>query len=254
METNPLKPYLIIIGLLIVTSLALAFSVDVFVSDEAGVRVELPDQVGEWTGDELRFCQAPACQETHMAGTLTNREVCPKCGGKLDSMSKAERDLLPPDTILLKKRYSSPEGAVLFASVVMSGRERSSIHRPQLCLVGQGNEIIKSTVVPVPLTGRSDLPVMLLDMLRNWRSPDGRQGEHPSYYAYWFVGKGRETPYNLQRMIWMATDRIFHNTSHRWAYISVSGGRDEAGEYVKGMKAFVGQMYPYMAIETPSSR
>ncbi len=250
MEIRVFKPYFVVIGLLVMTSLALAFTVDVGVSDEAGVNVQLPDQVGEWKGDELLFCQAPACQETHYVSALTNRDVCPTCSGKLDSMSKAERDLLPPDTLLLKKRYTAPGGAVLFASVVMSGRERSSIHRPQLCLVGQGNEIVKSTVVPVALDGRRELDVMVLDMLRRWRAPDGRQGEQPSYYAYWFVGKGRETPHNLQRMIWMATDRIFYNTSHRWAYISVSGTRDPEGLYIKGMQEFVGQMYPYMAIKS----
>lgn len=251
MEIHAVKPYLVVIGLLILTSLTLAFTVDVNISDEAGVKVELPDQVGDWKGDELRFCQAPACQETHLLSALKDPATCPKCGGKLDTMSKAERDLLPKDTLVLKKRYTSPGGDILFASIVMSGSERSSIHRPQLCLVGQGNEIIKSTVVPVAIAGRSELDVMVLDMLRRWRGADGGQKLYNSYYAYWFVGKGRETPSNLQRMIWMATDRIFHNTSHRWAYISVSGNRDEAGEYVKGMQEFVSRMYPHMAINVP---
>ena len=254
MEIRAIKPYLVVIGLLILTSLALAFTVDVNVSDEAGIKVELPDQVGDWVGDELRFCQAPACQETHLVSALLNRDVCPTCKGKLDTMTKPERDLLPPDTLVLKKRYTSPSGEILFASIVMSGSERSSIHRPQLCLVGQGNEIVRSTVVPVAIEGRAELDVMVLDMLRNWRTPEGGQRTHPSYYAYWFVGKGRETPSNLQRMIWMATDRIFHNTSHRWAYISVSGGRDPEGLYIKGMQEFVGQMYPYMAIKSGPGR
>lgn len=251
MEKHPVKPFLVVIGLLIMTSLALAFSANVSISDEAGVRVALPDQVADWKGDEMRFCQAPACQEAHYVSTLTNLTVCPTCNGKLETMTKAERDLLPKDTLVLKKRYTSPAGQVLYASIVMSGSERSSIHRPQLCLVGQGNQIVKSTVVPVALAGRSDLEVMVLDMLRRWRSPDGRSGEYPSYYAYWFVGKGRETASHIQRMIWMATDRIFHNVSHRWAYISVSGNRDEKGDYVQGMQEFVGLMYPYMALSPP---
>ena len=248
MEIRAIKPYLVVIGLLVLTSLTLAFTVQVNVSDEAGVKVELPDLVGEWKGDELRFCQAQACQETHLLSALTDPATCPTCGGKLDTMTKVERDLLPKDTLILKKRYTSPSGETLFASIVMSGAERSSIHRPQLCLVGQGNEIVKSTVVPVPLAGREDLSVMVLDMLRKWRGPDGQQKLYPSYYAYWFVGKGRETPSHVQRMIWMATDRIFRNVSHRWAYISVSGVRDEEGAYVKGMEEFVSRMYPGMVL------
>lgn len=248
MEIRAVKPYLVVIGLLILTSLSLAFTVDVNVTDEAGIKVALPDQVGEWKGDELRFCQTQTCQESHLLSELADPNVCPTCKGKMDSMSKVERDLLPADTLILKKRYTSPSGETLFASIVMSGAERSSIHRPQLCLVGQGNEIVESTVVPVAVAGRQDLDVMVLDMLRRWRTPDGQQKLYPSYYAYWFVGKGRETPSNVQRMIWMATDRIFHNTSHRWAYISVSGARDEEGAYVKGMQAFVGEMYPHMSL------
>ena len=60
MEKHPIKPFLVVIGLLVMTSLALAFSAQVSISDEAGVKVALPDQVADWKGDEMRFCQAPA--------------------------------------------------------------------------------------------------------------------------------------------------------------------------------------------------
>ena len=85
-------------------------------------------------------------------------------------------------------------------------------------------------------------------MLRRWRAPDGRQAEYLSYYAYWFVGKGRETPSHFMRMFWMASDRIFHNRSHRWAYISVSGERDGKDAYRKEIETFVGGLYPEMTI------
>lgn len=248
MEIHSLKPFLVVIGLLIVTSLALAFTVDVSVVDEAGIKMELPDQIEGWKGDEMRFCQAPACQKDWGLSQVTNRDECPKCGGKLDSMSKAERDLLPADTLVLKKRYTDGSGHLIFASIVMSGRERASIHRPQVCLVGQGNEIVNSDIVSVPLPGREPLDIMVLDMLKRWRAPDGRQRDHTSYYAYWFVGKGRETPSHFMRMFWMASDRIFHNRSHRWAYISVSGERDEKDAYRKEIQSFVSQLYPGMTL------
>lgn len=248
MEIRALKPYFVVIGLLVLTSLALAFTVDVSIVDEAGVKVELPDRINAWTGDELRFCQAPACQRDWGLSQVTNRDECPKCGGKLDSMSKAERDLLPGDTVVLKKRYVDADGHTIFVSIVMSGRERASIHRPQVCLVGQGNEIVDSDVQAVPIAGREPLDVMVLDMLRRWRSPDGRQNEYPSYYAYWFVGKGRETPSHFMRMFWMASDRIFHNRSHRWAYISVSGERDAKSAYREEISSFVGELYPAMTL------
>ncbi|HMP75873.1 MAG TPA: exosortase-associated EpsI family protein [Kiritimatiellia bacterium] len=249
METRAFKPYFIVIGLLVLTSLALAFTVDVALSDQAGVKVYLPDRVGEWKGDELRFCQAPACQATVFESQIGDDGLCPKCGGKLATMTKVELDLLPSDTEVLKKQYTSPKGEIIYASIVMSGRERASIHRPQVCLVGQGNEIVKSSVMDVPMEGRDELGVMVLDMLRRWRSPDGRQGELESYYAYWFVGKERETPSHLMRMFWMASDRILFNRAHRWAYISVSGNRDQAGAYKEEISSFVRQLYPEMVLQ-----
>lgn len=249
METRVIRPYLTVIGLLAITSLALAFTVNVNLSDEAGVKVYLPDRVGDWTGDELRFCQNPACQASWFLSQIVEEGKCPKCGGNLGTMTKIETDLLPSDTEVLKKQYTSPKGEIIFASIVMSGRERASIHRPQVCLVGQGNEIVKSSVLDVPMDGRNPLGVMVLDMLRRWRTPDGRQGEHDSYYAYWFVGKGRETPYHSMRMIWMASDRVLHNRAHRWAYISVSGNRDKDGTYRKEIAAFIQQLYPEMVLQ-----
>lgn len=248
MEARAVKPYLVVIGLMVLTSLALAFTVDVNLSDEAGVKVFLPDRVGEWTGDELRFCQAPACQASVFLSDVKEPGVCPKCGGRLHTMTKIEADLLPSDTEIIKKQYTSPRGEIIYASIVMSGRERASIHRPQTCLVGQGNEIVNSSVIDVPMEGRDPLGVMVLDMLHRRRLPDGRQHSYDSYYAYWFVGKDRETPHHLTRMFWMASDRILYNRAHRWAYISVSGNRDPNGAYKQQIASFVQKMYPEMLI------
>lgn len=251
METSPFKPHLVVIGLLLLASLALAFTVDVHVTDEAGIKIALPDRVGDWRGEEIRYCQDPACQREIGCSALADPTVCPVCGGALDPMSMAEKNLLPADTIVLKKRYGDPVGQIVFVSIVLSGKERASIHRPQVCLVGQGSEIVRSEVLPVPIQGRPALDVMVLDLLRRVRTPDDRTLEYTSYYAYWFVGKGRETPYHVQRMIWMATDRIFHNVSHRWAYIAVSGARLPASEeYKDQIRAFVRDLYPQMVRES----
>jgi hypothetical protein len=248
MEKRSVKPHLVVIVLMAATSLALAFTVDVSLSDQAGVRVYLPDRVGEWSGDELRYCHAPACQAVVFASEIRESGLCPKCGGLLHTMTKIEADLLPADTEILKKQYTSPDGRIVNAAIVMSGRERASIHRPQTCLVGQGNEIVKSSVLEVPMEGREPLDVMVLDMLHRRRLPDGRQVSHESYYAYWFVGNNRETPHHITRMFWMASDRILYNRAHRWAYISVSGRRDPAGAYKQEIASFVQKMYPEMLI------
>lgn len=250
MEIRAFRPYFTVIGLMLLTSLALAFTVDVTVTDQAGIKVALPDHVGAWVGKELRFCQNGACQKEFAANDLADRNRCPSCGGPLDCMTLAEKQQLPPDTIVLKKEYRlDGSGPAIYAAIVLSGRERASIHRPQICLVGQGHEIVRSEVMEVPVGRPRDLGVMVLDMLYRGRDKTGRNYESASYYAYWFVGKGRETPSHVQRMIWMATDRIFHNVSHRWAYISVAGHRiPEQDAYREELARFIGDLYPQMVL------
>jgi hypothetical protein len=234
---------------MVLTSLALAYTVDVSTSDEAGVKVYLPDTIGAWTGQELRFCQNYLCRKQFTVDQLADRDHCPACGGDLNGATRDERDILPPDTVLLRKIYRNPHGARLFTTIVLSGRERASIHRPQICLEGQGSAIVHDEVIPVEVAGRQPLDVMLLDLQDTRVLADGSSAQTYSYFAYWFVGKGRETPYHTQRMVWMATDRIFHNVSHRWAYISVAGSRQDGTERHRDeVQQFIGELYPEIAM------
>ncbi len=248
MEARQFKPYIVVIGLMILTSLALAYTVDVHMTGEAGIQVALPSHIQEWAGSEIRYCQNPEHQRTYLAKDLPDRDTCPECGHELYMMSIDERRILPDDTMILKKMYAHPEGQNVTASIVLSGADRSSIHRPQLCLVGQGQEIVREWTHTVEMDGRGPLKVVVLDMLRRGHTPDGRPFEHSFYYAYWFVGKGRETHSHVMRMFWMAADRIFFNVAHRWAYISVSGARDSQGHYVQEIDEFIQAMYPEMQL------
>ena len=246
-----LRPFVVTLTLLTLTSIALAVSVDVTITDRAGVKMALPSHVGGWQGDAVRFCQQQRCQQQWFASQLTNQDVCAKCGGKLAGLSKIEVDLLPPDTEGVKERYRTAEGRNLMVSVVLSGRERASIHRPEVCLDGQGNKITSSRVVEIPVVGRAPLKVKILE-LEHKAAAIGTEGQavsFKSYYAYWFVGYGRETPNHWQRMAWMATDRIFHNVAHRWAYIAVAGVREDATRsYDKEVSDFIAQLYPQIAL------
>lgn len=250
MERTSLKPYFVVIGLMVATSLLLANTVDVRTVDEAGIKVLLPDRVGDWQGVEILYCQNRTCQKEYRTGEFGASNICTVCNSPLEPMTIAEKDLLPADTILLRKQYTNPSGKRVFATIVLSGKERVSIHRPQLCLVGQGNEITHTEGLSVPLEGRKPLHVMALELLRRVRTAEGTQFEAASYYAYWFVGKGRETPSHIQRMIWMATDRILHNVAHRWAYISVSGSRDKDSDvYRQEVISFIHDLYPQLAVD-----
>ena len=247
MEMRTFRPYFAVIILMALTSIALELSVDVNITDEAGIRVELPDRIAAWEGNELRYCHNKECLKAFLVNDIEDRNVCPACGGPLSGMSYDEAAVLPGDTVLMKKRYVHPTGRQIFVSIVLSGASRSSIHRPQMCLTGQGQVILKSEVLEVPIEGRKPLDVMVLDLEPQGRA-EGMTGL-TTYYAYWFVGKGRETPSHVQRMIWMSTDRIFHNVAHRWAYIAVSGAREEDSvAYLDEIREFIGGLYPHIAL------
>jgi len=243
--------YLILLVLLALTSMALAFSIDTSTSDEAGINPSLPDRVGLWVGDEIRFCLNPEHQKIYAASQLEDLTVCPDCGGQLGSMTLIEKSMLPADTVIVKKRYKHPDGRHIIATIVMSGKERASIHRPERCLVGQGSEIEDSHIISVPVVGRGPFDVRILDMLRHVRV-QGVPRSYGSYYAYWFVGKDRETASHNARLFWMAADRVLHNKSHRWAYIAFSGDRDtehDSEAYRDEIREFASLAYPQMIIK-----
>lgn len=249
MEIRALKPHLNVIALLLLASLALGFTVDVHLEDVAGVKVDLPERVAGWRGVEILFCQNNACQRSWTLDALEGRTQCPQCGGALDPMAAVEKALLPPDTRLIKKQYKNEAGRTIYASVVLSGKERASIHRPEVCLVGQGSEIVKRFVLPVDLGEGAVLETMMINLTHRRHEAGGRITESATYYDYWFVGNGRETARHWQRMLWMATDRIFHNRAHRWAYIAVSGQRDPGNnQYEEEAREFIRDLYPQMAI------
>ncbi|TAN38265.1 MAG: exosortase-associated EpsI family protein [Verrucomicrobia bacterium] len=241
------RPFLTVIVLLALAALALTFTVDVNIADQAGIRMVLPAQLGAWQGTELRFCHNAACLKEFTVDQLTEPDKCPVCGAELHTMSLAEYEGLPKDTQFLKGRYTNAVGAEVFASLVLSGRERESIHRPERCLVGQGNSINKSYVLDVPLTGREPLGVMVLETSRPLDIHSGKR-ELPGYYAYWFAGQGRETPLHWERMFWLGWDRIIHSVSHKWAYIAIAGRRDAAAQFQEQIKSFVKQLYPELSL------
>jgi len=109
---------------------------------------------------------------------------------------------------------------------------------------------VSDEVIEVDLPGRESLGVMVLNMDQKVRGGDVPM-IIPQYYAYWFVGKDRETPHHLERMFWMAYDRIVRNVAHRWAYLSVAGIRDVDGGrlYIEEIKDFVRDFYPQISLQ-----
>jgi hypothetical protein len=240
-------PRLFVVAALAVAAWANVFTTGVANTDEAGIVLHLPAQVGDWSGIGLLFCPSRECGGQFTEAQLAGATACPNCGATLGTMNWAERSLLPADTGMARKYYLRPGGRdPLHATIVLSGDDRSSIHRPQVCMTAAGHEIADERIIRIPLAGRAaPLEVMVLDMAKTVAGADGAPAQYLSYYAYWFVGKGRETASHVERMAWMGYDRVFHGVSHRWAYIALSGQRAARGDaHLQTIADFASQLHP----------
>lgn len=234
------------IAALLLAAWAMVSAVGVSNTDEAGVRMVLPDRVASWTGTPLHFCPDELCGGQY-PGTRDD-DLCPKCGKALSSMNYAEKRLLPKDTGLVRSSYASPRDVPVNATIVLSGDDRSSIHRPQVCMTAAGYEIQNEYTISVPLPApAAPLDIRVLELSRPVKGTDAVE---TVAYAYWFVGKGRRTASHVQRMLWMASDRVFHGVSHRWAYVSLTlPWQPGSDAHLQTIADFASAFHPEIAID-----
>jgi exosortase len=151
----------------------------------AGVNMELPNTVGDALGFD----------------------------GSLDK----EHRLLPDDTEFAKKEYLSASPTPVTCEIVLSGVERSSIHRAEACLLGQGWTILGNEEVTVGLgTGRTQK----VKLLRLSKARDGQRLF--GYFLYWYVGADRTTDDTFSRIFLTSWDQLTRGVNHRWAYVTVN--------------------------------
>jgi EpsI family protein len=150
--------------------------------------------------------------------------------GRRVEVSAVELEILPPDTGFARRNYvalQDPRQQV-FLSIVLSGRDRSSLHRPELCVEGQGWTIKGSFPHRFEglLPGGAALPATVLRLERTVK--DGGKPV-PSLLAYWFVSSDTVVATHWERMLRGAWDRLRHGRADRWAYVLAQTGA-EAGE------------------------
>lgn len=220
--------------------------VDVASSRIADVRMELPGKILNWRGENIYYCQNEQCMRSFLASELnTSNNVCPVCGGRLDQVSLGERTILPPDTRIVRRLYQNEEGDGITVTIVLSGNEQRSIHRPQQCLPAQGFAIEQSSLLTVPLEGRAPLK---LTMIRSRKGGLVASKQAPEMLmAYWFAGGGHETHDHFKRLAFMAWDNLVRGIRSRWAYVSLqtfSKAGDQGAE--RRLAEFVRQLYPLL--------
>lgn len=161
---------------------------------EAGVVMQLPDEIDDLYGHD-------------------------------ESVSDAELQILPKDTSYARKTYGPPGADApdrILCSIVLSGAERRSIHRPERCLPAQGWRIDSSRTETIPLASGRELKVTALLLEKHVQRRDAPPFTLRQYFLYWFVGKGVSTPYQTTRILMTYWDMLIHRVNQRWAYVIIS--------------------------------
>jgi len=179
-------------------------------------------------GMTVLLCQfSPQPKGGEAAGVLAELPmVAGSFVGESEDPSDKERELLPADTIIVKRAYHTPGRSIesrnlAHASLVIAGNDTRSIHRPEVCLDGQGWTITGSTVREVKMLSGATLRVRDLAIEREVLLPDRSKLPLRAHYVYWFVGTDISTPSNLDRQLLSLRDSVLRNVNHRWAYPSV---------------------------------
>jgi hypothetical protein len=141
---------------------------------------------------------------------------------------------LPKDTSYAGRLYTATNGLQINSTIILMGADRTSIHKPDYCLPGQGWSINEKTVVNIPVAGPQNyqLPVAKWIIGNGYQTPDGQKHEVSGLYVFWFVADGEQTADNYQRMWWLGRDLLRTGVLQRWAYVSFfsvcAPGQEEA--------------------------
>ena len=162
------------------------------------------------------LCDAPEAKLVEIAG-YTSEPV---------EVSEAEHHTLPADTGFDKRRYEDKDGNWFLVSMVIGGKSKSSIHRPELCLPTQGFQMMAPRTREV---GGID-----------WHLVTLARGAVPAYgFAYTFFNQdGYRTSSHMKRIFRDVWDRSIRGRIDRWVMVTVhSSDADEAQ-----LGAFLGKL------------
>lgn len=211
-----------ILQLFLLLGLSLVFLIPRHVRMEAAaINLSLPDLIGDWDGKD-------------------------------QAVTQGERDILGPDTQIMRKVYANGRGDQISVSVVFSGPDmNTSIHRPERCLPAQGWTVADTQAVTLP-TAAGNLRMTRLHNMRSVRTESGRSVSIYDLNYYWFVGHDSETGSHFERTWIDIRDRLLKGRNQQWAYVTVAGmitkdlqmfGRTEK-ETDELIQAFVSQLAP----------
>lgn len=172
---------------------------------------------------------SPGVKTHPLTGSIRLEAELPEHVLDYDSQSMETEEVavksLPDDTSFGRRRYRAPDNFGLDLRVVLMGRDRTSLHKPQFCLTGQGWEIDEvassQTALRIQRPFAYDLPVVAL-VAHHKVSVDGQEQVLSGIYVYWYVADDAlsASTSGFQRMYKMASRLLRTGVLQRWAYVS----------------------------------
>lgn len=168
--------------------------------------------------------------------------------------AKVVTDWLPPDTTYGQRAYEAPDGFWILVNAVLMGTDRTSIHKPEYCLQGQGFTVqsVEEVTIPIQSPHPYVLPVQKWTVHRDVLLENKTTARQSALYVFWFVADQQITAKHNERMWWMARDMVTKGTLQRWAYIScfaVCAPGDENATYAR-MQEWIANAVPRFQLAT----
>ncbi len=234
-----LPPAMIAVCLVVVPKLSQAK-----LSEKLPLQLPLPESFASWSSTPVSYCQDSDCPAAQLRPIQEETTLCPECGHEADSIPFAEKQILPPDTLHFRRRYIDEKGQVISVIVLVSGESRSSFHKPEYCLPGQGLKIFGEAAHTVDMGGKPDLETTLLDISS---SVPGQGGQ--GLFIYWFDSPVEQTGSQVRRNWLMIKERLLHGKITRWAYVTVlapyQGKRETSLALIE---SFLRDLYPQIKL------
>lgn len=145
-------------------------------------------------------------------------------------LGKEEKEWLPVDTEVVRQSYyplsefsARKKGLdVLRLGVVLAGADSRSLHRPEVCLPGQGWAITSEEIRKIPIANLGQVEVKVLHLQKEAYLQEEKRIVRAQYW-YWWEGPKNRTSSVVTRTLLQMRESLFSNKVTRWAYPSVFG-------------------------------
>lgn len=142
--------------------------------------------------------------------------------GSENDMTPKEKNLLDEGVRLTRSVYVSPAGRLIMATVILSGFEKRSLHRPEVCLPNQGWTVTDRTPISLRLADGREITLMMMRIFRDVEPQPGVRIRTRAINFYWYIGSNGTTCADHYEHVFLSYyDAVFRNIQHRWAMASI---------------------------------